>query len=286
MPAYRATTTPFGVFGLSVRWEDDVVRVLSYNVNSIRARLPRLLAILAQHDPDVVCLQETKSTPEAFPHDALADAGYVAADHSGGRWEGVAVLARTALGVADVRTGLAGEPEGGEARWVEATVDDVRVVSVYVPNGRALGTPTFLSKLAFLDAVAVRGATLASSGPVVIAGDMNVCPTDIDVWDPALVHGGTHVSPEERSRFRAILAAGYTDAFRTVHPTEPGFTWWDYRAGHFHKGYGLRIDHVLLSGWPSERLSGATVDRTFRKPTAVPESKPSDHAPLVVDAAG
>jgi exodeoxyribonuclease-3 len=258
------------------------VRIISYNVNSIGARLPRLIALLAEHRPDIVCLQETKSAPEAFPHAELEEAGYAAADHSGGRWEGVAVVARSDLGVSDVLSGLPGEPNPGEARWVEATVGDLRVVSVYVPNGRAVGSDTFVDKLTFFDRMARRMSQLAE-GPVVVAGDMNVCPTDQDVWNPAATAGGTHVTVEERSRFRALLDAGYVDAFRQVEPDQPGFSWWDYRAGHFHKGYGLRIDLLLASLPLAGRLIAARIDRDYRKPTKVPESKPSDHAPLIVD---
>jgi len=262
-----------------------VMRIVTYNVNSLTARLPRLLALLDEHRPDIVCLQETKVAPETFPHQALGEAGFVAADHSGGRWEGVAVLARSDLGVGEVRLGLPGEPDPGQARWVEATVAGVRVVSAYVPNGRAVGTPTFIEKLAFLEAMRRRAADLAAS-PALIAGDLNVCPTDRDVWDARAVHGATHVTTEERSALGAVLATGFVDAFRTLEPEAPGFTWWDYRAGHFHKGYGLRIDLALLDRGLAARLGAAAVDRAYRKPSKVPSSKPSDHAPLIVDLSG
>jgi exodeoxyribonuclease-3 len=261
------------------------MRIVTYNVNSLTARLPRLLQLLAEHRPDIVCLQETKVSPEAFPEEALAEAGYLAGHHSGGRWEGVAILARDALGVGDVQCGLPAEPDPDQARWVEATVGGIRVVSAYVPNGRAIGTPTFAAKLAFLDAMAHRAADLAG-GPAVIAGDMNVCPTDRDVWDERAVHGSTHVTPEERSALGKVVAAGFVDAFRTIEQEEPGFTWWDYRAGHFHKGFGLRIDLALLSEPLARRLVGVKLDRDYRKPTKVRESKPSDHAPLIVDLDG
>lgn len=260
------------------------VRLVSYNVNSIGARLPRLLALIERLQPDVLCLQETKCEPKKFPHLPLAGAGYVAADHSGGRWAGVAVLARKDLGIEDVRLGLPGEAAPEEARWVEATVDGIRLVSTYVPNGQALDTEPFAQKLAFLEAMAKRSKTLAA-GPAIIAGDMNVCPSDLDVWNPAAVHGATHITEDERGRLKAVLETGFVDTFRRLHPEEPGFTWWDYRAGHFHKGYGLRIDLVLASGPLAENLEAAEVNRAFRKPTTVPESKPSDHAPLVVDFA-
>lgn len=262
-----------------------VMRFVTYNVNSLKARLPRLQALIDEHDPDVLCLQETKAAPEAFPHLELRALGYESADHSGGRWAGVAVLAKAELGMSDVTVGLEGEPDPEEARWVEATVGGVRVVSVYVPNGRAVGTETFEAKLRFLEAMADRAAELADR-PTFIAGDMNVCPTDRDVWNPAHVHGSTHITPAERSRLQGVLERGFVDVFRSLEPEEPGFTWWDYRAGHFHKGFGLRIDLALLSTKLAGGLSGARVDREFRKPTRVPESKPSDHAPLIVEVGG
>lgn len=248
------------------------VRLVSWNVNSLKARLPRVLELLEQHAPDVAMLQETKCQPEAFPADELAAAGYRSAHHSGGRWAGVAILARDEP--ADVAAGLPGEPAVDEARWIEATVAGVRVVSVYVPNGRAPDTPTYDDKLRFLDAMAGRIATLAS-GPLVVAGDFNVCPTDLDVYDPAAFVGATHVTEPERERFRALLAAGTVDAFRELHPDEPGFTWWDYRQGHFHRKMGLRIDAHLVSEPLAGRIADCGIYRDFRK-----GPKPSDHAPL------
>lgn len=260
------------------------MRFITYNVNSLNARLPRVLALLDEYQPDVVCLQETKASPEKFPHLELRAVGYDAADNSGGRWAGVAVLARSELGVADIEVGMPGQPRPEEARWVAATVDGIRVVSVYVPNGRALGTETFAEKLVFLDAMAGAAARYKDV-PAFIAGDMNVCPTDLDVWDPAKIHGATHITPDERSRLQAVLDHGYVDAFRSLESDDPGFTWWDYRAGHFHKGFGLRIDLALLSSPLAGRLESAHVDRQYRKPSKVRESKASDHAPLIVDLA-
>jgi exodeoxyribonuclease-3 len=257
------------------------VLILSYNVNSLSARLPRLLALLDHQRPDIALLQETKATPQAFPHLPLQGAGYAAIDHSGGGREGVAILARRELQVGDVEVGLPGEPDPHQARWVEATVNGLRVASVYVPNGRVVGSDEFKRKLEFLEAMVARAALL-SDLPMVMAGDMNVCPTDQDVWDVRQVHGATHVTVEERSRMQRVLDAGFVDAFRTVNPAEAGFTWWDYRAGHFHKGYGLRIDLALVSRALLTRLREAWVDRAYRKPTTVPGTKPSDHAPLLV----
>ncbi len=258
------------------------MRLITYNVNSITVRATRVLHMLDHLTPDVACLQETKVSPDGFPHLDFRAAGYQAVDHSGGRWAGVAILVRNGLDIEDVRTGLPGQPDPEEARWVEALVGGVRVVSVYVPNGREVGTDTFAAKLDFFDRMADRAAELAET-PAVIAGDMNVCPADIDVWNVREVHGATHITPEERTRFGRILEAGYVDAFRALYPDEPGFTWWDYRAGHFHKGFGLRIDLAIASRDIGNRLTSARVERDYRKPTTVPGTKPSDHAPLTID---
>lgn len=239
------------------------------------------MAFLDEHTPDVLLIQETKLAAPAFPHLPLQAAGYVAIDHSGGRWEGVAILAREERSVADVVTGLPGEPDPLQARWVEATIDDIRFASVYVPNGRALGTAPFEEKLRFLERMAERSAALGERA--VLGGDMNVCPTDLDVWSPAQVHGGTHVTADERSRLQAVFDAGFVDAFRHLHPDDPGFSWWDYRAGHFHKGFGLRIDLLVVSDSLARGLTSARVERDYRKPTKVPGTKPSDHAPVIVD---
>jgi exodeoxyribonuclease III len=251
------------------------VKLVTWNVNSLKMRMPRVLELLDQHAPDVVMLQETKCAPEAFPELELEAAGYRAVHHSGGRWAGVALLAREEL--TDPAAGLPGEPAVDEARWIEATVAGVRVVSVYVPNGRAPDTPTYADKLRFLDAMAERIGAL-SGGPLVVAGDFNVCPTDRDVYDPAAFVGATHVTEPERDRFRALLAAGTVDAFRALHPDEPGFTWWDYRQGHFHRKLGLRIDAHLVSAPLAGRIESCGIDRDFRK-----GPKPSDHAPLLLE---
>jgi exodeoxyribonuclease III len=251
------------------------VKLVTWNVNSLKMRMPRILELLEAHRPELVFLQETKCEPDAFPALELEAAGYRAAHHSGGRWAGVALLARDAEPV-DVRAGLVGEPAVDEARWIEATVGDLRAISVYVPNGRAPDTPTYDDKLRFLEAMAARIGEL-SGEPLVVAGDFNVCPTDLDVYDPAAFVGATHVTPSERERFRALLAAGTVDAFRELHPDEPGFTWWDYRAGHFHKKLGLRIDAHLVSTPLVDRIEACGIDRDFRK-----GPKPSDHAPLLL----
>lgn len=251
--------------------------IATWNVNSLKARMERVLEFLDVHRPDVLCLQETKCTAEAFPHLELEAAGYVAADHSGGRWAGVAVLGRRDAPPEDVRVGLSGSPCPDEARWVEATVGGVRVVSVYVVNGRAVDDPMFEVKLAYLDRMRERAEELAG-GPLVIAGDLNIAPRDEDVYDPVAFRGSTHVTDAERSRLQALLDTGLHDAWDATPERGPHeFTWWDYRAGNFHKNKGLRIDLALVSDEVAAGLEFVGIDRDFRK-----GSKPSDHAPLLL----
>jgi exodeoxyribonuclease-3 len=259
--------------------EHVAVRIVTWNVNSLRARLPRVLEFLAQHVPDLALLQETKVTPDTFPTDELAEAGYHATHNSAGQWSGVAILARHDLELSDPVLGLAGDPVPGEARWCEATVKDIRLASAYVPNGRTLDSPEYPRKLAFLEAMSARAREL---GPqrLIIAGDMNIAPADADVYDPAAFAGGTHVSEPERSRLQALEAVGLSDAYRALHPDEVQFTWWDYRAGHFHKGLGLRIDLLLVGAELAPRIRSCGIERDYRK-----GSKPSDHAPLLLELA-
>jgi exodeoxyribonuclease-3 len=251
----------------------------TWNVNSLTMRLPRVLEFLDKHHPDVLCLQETKVGEAAFPLPHLEAAGYAAAHHSGGRWAGVAILSPIDSAPYDVVRGLPGEVQAGEARWVEATVGDLRVVSVYVVNGRALDTPTYEEKLTFLDAMHDRLAALnALGGSVFVSGDFNIAPDDRDVFDPALYVGTTHTSRPERERLERILASGFVDAYRQVEPDAVQFTYWDYRAGMFHKNLGMRIDLALLSSRLAPRMRRCGIDRDFRKGL-----KPSDHAPLLVE---
>jgi exodeoxyribonuclease-3 len=189
----------------------------------------------------------------------------------------VAILARQGLPLGDAIAGLPGEHRTEEARWIEATAGDLRVASTYVTNGRAVGTPTFDEKLAFLDAMRARLA--ADGAPAIVAGDFNVAPADLDVYDPEAFAGSTHVTEAERSRIRSILDDGYVDAFRAVNgPEAVQHTWWDYRQGHFHRGMGLRIDLVLVRADLAAGLRRCGIERDFRK-----GAKPSDHAPLVVE---
>jgi exodeoxyribonuclease-3 len=252
------------------------MRIVTWNVNSLRVRLPRVLELLAEHRPDIVCLQETKCAPDAFPQDELAQAGYAAVHHSAGQWAGVALLARAELELRESALGLPGEPVATEARWCEATVAGIRFASVYVPNGRALDSPEFARKLVFLEAMAQRASALAPA-PRVIAGDMNIAPADLDVYDPAAFAHSTHVTPGERSRLARILDQGLIDAYRRLHPDQVQFTWWDYRQGHFHRGLGLRIDLLLVDEQLDENLVSCGIDRGYRK-----GSKPSDHAPVLL----
>jgi len=268
------------------------MRIVTWNVNSIGARLPRVLEMLERHAPDVALLQETKCTDEQFPREALAEAGYASAAHGLGRWAGVAILARAdGPAIVDVAAGLDGATgdAADEARWIEATVGDVRFASVYVVNGRAVDAPQFAEKLTFLEAMAARAAELRAAGTtLVVGGDVNVCPTDADVYDVTALAGGTHATPPERERLAAVLAdGGLVDAYRAVHPEgepddNPGapYTWWDYRQGHFHRGLGLRIDLLMVAEGLAGGLESCGIDRELRKGT-----KPSDHAPLFADLA-
>jgi exodeoxyribonuclease-3 len=257
--------------------EDVPVRIVTWNVNSLRARMDRVLEFLALHKPDVACLQETKTAPDTFPALELLAAGYQAAHHSAGQWAGVALLAREGLELTDPVLDLPTDPVRDEARWCEATIGGIRFASVYVPNGRTLDSPEFPRKLAFLDAVIERVDTLGGT-PALVAGDMNIAPADIDVYDPAAFVGGTHVTADERGRLQRILDAGFVDSYRYLHPDAVQYTWWDYRAGNFHKGLGLRIDLALLSRDQAPRLRSCGIDRNFRK-----GKKPSDHAPLLLE---
>jgi exodeoxyribonuclease III len=256
------------------------MKLVSWNVNSLRARLPRVLELLAEHAPDVACLQETKVAADTFPHEVLAAVGYRAVDRSEGRWNGVAVLAREGLAIGEVVRELPGEPDPEEARWLEVEVDGLRVATLYVHNGREPTHPMFGLKLRFLDAVRDRVAELAPVQPLVVAGDVNVAPEDRDVWDPAAFVGATHVTPEERHALAAILASGLRDAYRDAEPDAVGFTWWDYRMGAFRRGMGMRIDAALVSRQLEVR--SCQVDTSYRRVNRAGD-KPSDHAPLVVD---
>lgn len=254
------------------------VKVVTWNVNSLKQRLPRIEEFAELHAPDVMLLQETKAEAAAFPALELEALGYRAVHHSAGRWAGVAILVRDGLEVGETVVGLPGEPDPEEARWVEAVVDGVRMACTYVINGRSPDSPFFAHKLDFLAAAADRAAALRAAGEeVMLGGDFNVTRDDRDVYDPPAFADDTHVQPEERAAFEAILERGaLADSYRELHPDDVQYTWWDYRAGHFHKGLGLRIDYLLASPGVAGRLEACGIERDFRK-----GKKPSDHAPLM-----
>jgi len=255
------------------------VRIATWNVNSVKQRLPRLLPWLDERAPDVVCLQETKLADEAFDAllgAALAERGYAVARHGEAQWNGVAILSRA--GLEDAVAGLAGAPgfPHAEARALAATCGGVRIHSVYVPNGREPGSEHYAYKLAWLGALR---ATLAAGPPdALVCGDMNIAPTDADVFDPEAYVGQTHVTEPERAALAELIALGLRDVVRERWPQERVFTYWDYRAGMFHKDLGMRIDLLLASAPVAERVRAAWVDRQARK-----GSGPSDHAPVIVD---
>jgi exodeoxyribonuclease-3 len=255
------------------------VRVATWNVNSVKQRLPRLLPWLEERRPDVVCLQETKLTDDAFTQllgDRLAARGYRMALHGEARWNGVAILSRA--GLDDVVAGIPGAPgfPHPEARAVAATCGGVRVHCVYVPNGRVPDSDHYRYKLAWLDALR---AMLADGPPAtILCGDMNIAPADRDVFDPKAYAGHTHVTAPERAALAELQALGLHDVVRDRWPEERVFTYWDYRAGMFHQDLGMRIDLVLATAPVARRVRAAWVDRQARKGTG-----PSDHAPVVID---
>jgi exodeoxyribonuclease-3 len=275
------------------------MRIATWNVNSLKARQDAVDKWLERAAPDVLLMQETKLTDADAPVMTFGMEGYQLVHHGEGRWNGVAIAARDGLAIDDIVTNFGDGPvrdsgPGGagadaseedfnpfdEARMLAATVDGTRIVSLYAPNGRVVGSPFYTGKLAWFERLArwVR-ENVKPADPVVLGGDLNVAPTDADVWDAAAVHGGTHVSEPERAAFRALLDLGLVDAYRLRHD-EPGrFSWWDYRAGNFHKNLGMRIDHLLVTAPIAKRVVDAEIDRQARKGPPVP----SDHAPLTID---
>jgi exodeoxyribonuclease-3 len=256
------------------------LRIATWNVNSVKQRLPRLLPWLDERRPDVVCLQETKLADEAFAEllgDELARRDYAVAVHGEATWNGVAILSRA--GLDEVVLGLGDEAPGfpgPEARAVSATCGGIRVVSVYVPNGRVPDSDHYRYKLAWLASL----RELVANGPdaTVICGDFNIAPTDEDVFDPDAYAGQTHVTPPEREALADLQALGLSDVMRDRWPDETVFTYWDYRAGMFHQDLGMRIDLVLASAPVAGRVEAAWVDRQARKGRG-----PSDHAPVIID---
>jgi exodeoxyribonuclease III len=255
------------------------VRVATWNVNSLKQRIPRLLPWLDERRPDVVCLQETKLADDALAElldDELAGRGYQVAAHGEATWNGVAIVSR--VGLEDVVRGLAGGPgfPHPEARAIAATCGGIRVHSIYVPNGRQPGSEHYTYKLEWIRAL--RDVIAAGPDETIVAGDMNIAPTDDDVFDPEAYIGQTHVTDPEREALAELQALGLHDVVRDRWPGERVFSYWDYRAGMFHQDLGMRIDLILAGGPVAERVKAAWIDRHARK-----GSGPSDHAPVIVD---
>jgi exodeoxyribonuclease-3 len=247
------------------------VRIATWNVNSLGARLPRVLPWLEEVAPDVVALQETKCADMAFPYLPLHALGYEVAHSGDGRWNGVAILSR--VGLSEVSVTLDGHPE---PRLVAAQCGPLHVTSVYVPNGRSLDDPHYTYKLGWLAALRDRLEGFSPSQPLVLMGDFNVALRDVDVWDAQAFRGSTHVTPAERAALQALLDWGLVDVEARPGKGEVPFTYWDYRAGMLHKNLGMRIDYVLTT--PAVQVQDAWVDREARKGKGA-----SDHAPVVVD---
>jgi exodeoxyribonuclease-3 len=266
------------------------VRIATWNVNSLKARFDKVTWWLERARPDVLLMQETKLADRDAPTDAFRAAGYELAHHGQGRWNGVAIASR--VGVADIVTNFgdpvpaadtSGEPDDeplAEARMMSAMCGALRVVSLYAPNGRIVGSPFYEAKLAWFDRLA-RWLAEAShpSQLLLVGGDFNVAPADLDVWDPAACHGGTHVSERERRAFGRLCGWGLVDVYRAHRPEGGRYSWWDYRAGNFHKNFGMRIDHLLATAGVASRVVWTEIDREARKGKPMP----SDHAPVVVD---
>ncbi len=253
------------------------LRIATWNVNSLRARMPRVEEWVAEHEPDVLCLQETKQPDRTFPAELFASIGYETAHHGDGQWNGVAIASR--IGLVGVQRGFGSAEDSEGCRMVAATCGEVRVHSVYVPNGRSLDSAHYAAKLAWLARLrCFLGETCDPARPVAVCGDFNVAPHDRDVWDPAELVGCTHVSGPERAALGDVEAWGLVDVVRALHGDEELYSWWDYRGGAFHRGHGMRIDLVLVTRVLADRCVGAWIDREARKGV-----KPSDHAPVVVE---
>jgi exodeoxyribonuclease-3 len=257
------------------------MRLATWNVNSLKARMGRVEEWLADCQPDILCMQETKLADSQFPTMAFQALGYESVHHGEGRWNGVAILSR--VGLDDPSPGFAGDDHvpGNEARLVSATCAGIRVASVYVPNGRSPQHEQYRMKLDWLARLRAHlDAACDAATDVVVCGDFNIAPEDRDVYDPAAFRGSTHVTPDERAALRELEAWGLVDVFRRHYDDGGLFSWWDYRAGNFHKHLGMRIDLVLATKGLADRSSWMLIDRNARK-----GKLPSDHAPLVVEFA-
>jgi exodeoxyribonuclease-3 len=256
------------------------MKIATFNVNGISARRAGLIKWLETESPDVVCLQELKALPEAFPEDAIKEAGYGAVWHGQRSWNGVAILQKGAVPVETGR-GLPGDPNDEQSRYIEADVGGLIVASLYLPNGNPQPGPKFDYKLAWFERLIVHAESLRKSRkPVVLAGDYNVVPTDADVYDAKSWRKDALLQPETRDAYQRLLAQGWIDAIRERHPEDRIYTFWDFFRNHWGRNAGLRIDHLLLSKELGPRLVNANVDRWVRG-----EPKPSDHAPTWVELA-
>ena len=255
------------------------MRIVTFNVNGVNGRLPSLLRWLGEAQPDIVCLQELKAPHENFPEQSIRDAGYGVIWHGQKSWNGVAILARGAQPV-ETQRGLPGDPDDVHSRYIEAMVHGVRVGCLYLPNGNPAPGPKFDYKLRWFQRFSTHAAKLVSisSESVILAGDYNVIPTDIDVYKPERWIDDALFRPEVREAYSALLAQGWTDSLRTLHPGERIYTFWDYFRNAYARDAGLRIDHLLLNSRAVPRLLAANVDRHVRG-----WEKPSDHAPTWVD---
>ncbi len=254
------------------------MRIATFNVNGITSRLPALLQWLKETQPDVACLQELKAPQEKFPEAAIKEAGYQAIWQGQKSWNGVAILAR---GVApqEVRRGLPGEDEDEQSRYLEAAVNGVLIACLYLPNGNPAPGPKFDYKLRWFERLIVHAQALLDSGaPVVLAGDFNVMPTELDVYKPERWVNDALFRPETRAAFHRLVAQGWTDSLRTMHPDEVIYTFWDYFRDAYGRNAGLRIDHLLLSPPLKAALTASNVDREVRG-----REKPSDHAPTWIE---
>ncbi len=274
------------------------MRIATWNVNSLKARLDRVLEWLDRAQPDVLLMQETKLSDEDAPVMPFRMRGYELVHHGEGRWNGVAIASRSPADPASIITNFGDGPVRNsgagatvsleeedfnpfdEARMVSAIINGIRFVSLYAPNGRVVGSAFFTGKLEWYGRL-LRwlNESTSTADALVVGGDMNIAPTPADVWDESAVHGGTHVSAEEREAFAELLAWGLVDGYRANRSEPDRFTWWDYRAGNFHKNMGMRIDHLLITKPIVERLVWAEIDREARKGVPIP----SDHAPLLID---
>ena len=253
------------------------MKIVTFNVNGIKARLPRLIEYLTEQQPDIVCLQELKSADEGLPTRDIEAAGYGAVWHGQKGFNGVAILARGTTPV-ERQKGLAGEPEDEHSRYIEAEVDGIVVASIYLPNGNPQPGPKFDYKLRWIDRLRARAQELiADERPTVLAGDYNVIPNDDDTFSVPAMASDALMQPESRAGYRALVAQGWTDALRTRHPRGGVWTFWDYQAGAWQRDAGFRIDHLLLSPQAADRLVDAGVDKDYRG-----REKASDHAPTWV----